>query len=39
MEGYFIRLSKQTPTKFWINNPTRKQTTHGHRKRGPGLHL
>lgn len=26
MESYFIRVSKQTPTKFWINNPTRKQT-------------
>lgn len=24
MESYFIRVSKQTPTKFWINNPTRK---------------
>src|SRR5271157_348901 len=26
MESYFIRVSKQTPTKFWINNPTRSQT-------------
>ena len=26
MESYFIRVSKQTPTKFWINNPTRMQT-------------
>lgn len=24
-ESYFIRVSKQTPTKFWINNPTRRQ--------------
>jgi transaldolase len=25
-EPYFIRISKQTPTEFWINNPTRVQT-------------
>src|SRR5262245_66553239 len=25
-ESYFIRVSQQTPTKFWINNPSRKQT-------------
>jgi transaldolase len=24
-ESYFIRVSKQTPTKFWINNPSRRQ--------------
>jgi transaldolase len=24
-ESYFIRLTKQTPSKFWVNNPTRKQ--------------
>src|ERR1044071_2040793 len=24
-ESYFIRVSRQTPTKFWINNPSRKQ--------------
>jgi transaldolase len=27
MEAYFIRVSKQTPTKFWINNPTRNHAT------------
>jgi transaldolase len=25
-EPYFIRVAKQTPTEFWINNPTRDQT-------------
>ena len=25
-EPYFIRVAKQTPTEFWINNPTREQT-------------
>jgi transaldolase len=25
MKPYFIRVSEQTPTKFWINNPTRQQ--------------
>ena len=24
-ESYFIRVSRQTPTKFWINNPSRAQ--------------
>ncbi len=24
-ESYFIRVAKQTPTEFWINNPTRAQ--------------
>ena len=24
-ESYFIRVSRQTPTKFWINNPSRQQ--------------
>jgi transaldolase len=24
-EPYFIRVAKQTPTEFWINNPTRDQ--------------
>ena len=24
-EPYFIRIAKQTPTEFWINNPTREQ--------------
>ena len=24
-DGYFHRVRAQTPTKFWINNPTRKQ--------------
>ncbi len=24
-EGYFYRVTKQTPTKFWINNPTREE--------------
>jgi len=24
-ESYFLRVREQTPTKFWINNPTRKQ--------------
>lgn len=24
-EPYFIRIAKQTPTEFWINNPTRTQ--------------
>lgn len=24
-EGYFQRVARQTPTKFWINNPTRQQ--------------
>ncbi len=24
-DGYFHRVSKLTPTKFWINNPTRKE--------------
>jgi transaldolase len=24
-DSYFIRVSEQTPTKFWINNPTRYQ--------------
>jgi transaldolase len=23
--GYFIRVTRQTPTEFWINNPTREQ--------------
>ena len=25
-ESYFIRVTQQTPTEFWINNPTRQQT-------------
>ena len=25
MNDYFIRVSKQTPTKFWINNVTLNQ--------------
>lgn len=25
MKSYFIRVSEQTPTMFWINNPTRRQ--------------
>jgi transaldolase len=25
-EGYFKRVAKLTPTKFWINNPTREET-------------
>jgi transaldolase len=25
-EGYFQRVIRQTPTEFWINNPTREQT-------------
>ncbi len=25
MKGYFQRVSEQTPTHFWINNPTRSQ--------------
>ncbi len=25
MKPYFIRVTEQTPTMFWINNPTRKQ--------------
>ena len=24
-EPYFLRVTKQSPTEFWINNPTRKQ--------------
>ncbi len=24
-ESYFLRLARQTPTEFWINNPTRAQ--------------
>lgn len=24
-ESYFLRVSRQTPTEFWINNPTREQ--------------
>jgi len=24
-ESYFLRVSRQTPTKFWINNPSRNQ--------------
>ena len=24
-EPYFIRVAKQSPTEFWINNPTRAQ--------------
>jgi transaldolase len=24
-ESYFIRVSRQSPTKFWINNPSREQ--------------
>lgn len=24
-ESYFLRVTKQTPTEFWINNPTREQ--------------
>jgi transaldolase len=24
-EGYFKRVTRQTPTEFWINNPTREQ--------------
>jgi transaldolase len=24
-EGYFQRVTRQSPTKFWINNPTRQQ--------------
>jgi len=26
-ESYFIRVSRQTPTKFWINNPSRNQVS------------
>jgi transaldolase len=26
-ESYFLRVSKLTPTKFWINNPSRKQVS------------
>ena len=26
-ESYFIRVSQQTPTKFWINNPSRRQAS------------
>jgi transaldolase len=26
-ESYFKRVSRQTPTKFWINNPTREHAT------------
>jgi len=26
MKPYFIRVTEQTPTMFWINNPTREQT-------------
>lgn len=25
-DPYFIRVARQTPTEFWINNPTREQT-------------
>lgn len=25
MKPYFVRVTEQTPTMFWINNPTRKQ--------------
>lgn len=25
MKPYFIRVTEQTPTRFWINNPTRRQ--------------
>jgi len=25
MKPYFVRVSEQTPTMFWINNPTRRQ--------------
>jgi transaldolase len=25
-EGYFHRVTKQTPTRFWINNPSREDT-------------
>jgi transaldolase len=25
-DSYFIRVTRQTPTEFWINNPTREQT-------------
>jgi len=25
-ESYFLRVAHQTPTEFWINNPTRQQT-------------
>jgi transaldolase len=25
-ESYLVRVGKQTPTEFWINNPTREQT-------------
>jgi transaldolase len=25
IDNYFTRVTKQTPTKFWINNPTRQQ--------------
>lgn len=25
MKPYFVRVTEQTPTRFWINNPTRKQ--------------
>ncbi len=25
-ESYFLRVARQTPTEFWINNPTREQT-------------
>ena len=32
-ESYFLRVTQQTPTEFWINNPTREQAdlaiTHG----------
>lgn len=24
-EGYFLRVKKQSPTRFWINNPTREE--------------
>ena len=26
-ESYFIRVTRQTPTKFWINNPSREQAS------------
>ena len=25
MNGYFHRVNEQTPTRFWINNVTRKE--------------
>ena len=25
MKPYFMRVSEQSPTMFWINNPTRRQ--------------